>query len=266
MYTCASTREVVLELVRDTSSSAFIESFRRFITKRGCPAVVLSDNGPAFVAKSTQEFVIARNIKWKFNTAAAPWTGGFFERLVACIKNCLKKTLGRTTLRYDELQTIICEVELTINSRPLVSIYDDSLEEAITPNHLLFGRKMDIHNTTSDSENMLEVNPTKRFRYIQTVIYHFWKRWRTEYLTSLREYQRAQNSRNILRTPEVNDIVSIKDEKLPRQQWRLGRVIELIRGRDDKVRAVKLLVGKSRTILDRPINLLYPLEWDISEY
>ena len=110
-YTCASTRVVVLDVVRDTSSTTFIDTFCRLITRRGCPSVVLSDNGSAFTAKNTKEFIIVRNIKWKFNIAAVPWTGGFFERLVACVKNCIKKTIGRTTLRFDELQTVISEVE-----------------------------------------------------------------------------------------------------------------------------------------------------------
>ena len=91
LYTCASTRGVVLEGVRDASSTAFLESIRRFIARRGCPQVVVSDNGSAYTASETQQFVTERNIDWRFNVPAAPWMGGFFERLVACVKNCLKK-------------------------------------------------------------------------------------------------------------------------------------------------------------------------------
>ena len=101
LYTCAATRGVVLEVVRNTSSAAFLDSFRRFISRRGCPSVIISDNGSPFTAKDTQDFIIERNVTWKFNIAAACWTGGFFERLVACVKNCIKKTVGRATLRYD---------------------------------------------------------------------------------------------------------------------------------------------------------------------
>ena len=164
---------------------------------------------------------------------------------------------------FDELQTVISEVELTIKLRPLVAMYEDITEEAITPNHLLLGRKVNIYNTSS--ENEFEFNPSRRMKYVQTVISHFWKRWSTEYVTSSREYQRVQNSQKILRTPEVNDIVIIKDDKLPRHQWQLGRVMELIRGRDENVRAVKLMVGKNRARIDRPINLLYPLEFDVGK-
>ena len=79
-----------------------------------------------------------------------------FDRLVACVKNCIKKAVCRPTLRFDELQSVISEVELTINSCPLVARYDESMEEEITTNHLLFGRNVNIQNTSS--ENEYEVN------------------------------------------------------------------------------------------------------------
>ena len=92
---------------------------------------------------------------------------------------------------------------------------------------------------------------------------HFWYRWRSEYLTSLREYQKLQNTRKLPRIPKLNHIVIINDDKLPRHQWRLGRIIELIKGRDGEIRAVNLLVGKSHSVIDRPINLVYPIEYGI---
>ena len=90
---CDASRGVLLETVRDASSVTFIDSLQRFIARRGCPRVILSDNGPAYTSKETQEFITERNIIWKFNVAAASWTGGFFERLVACVRNCVKKLL-----------------------------------------------------------------------------------------------------------------------------------------------------------------------------
>ena len=222
---------------------------------------MISDNGSTFIANETRRFAVDRSIYWKFNVAKAPWTGGFFERLIACVKNCIKKTIGCALLRFDELLTVVSEVELTINSRPIVALYDDIVEDAISPNHLLFGRKLDICNTESDE--IPETNPSKRMKYIQIVLSHYWKRWSTEYLTSLREYQKSRSIKKTLRVPHVNDIVIIKIEKLPRQKWPLGRVTELVPSRDGSVRAVKVLVGKTGSTLERPVNLLYPLEFDV---
>ena len=142
MYTCASSRGVILDLVQDTSAASFISSCTRFIPRRGCPQVFLSDNGIAFTAKEAQEFAARQNIEWKFSVSEAPWFGGFWEGLVACVKNCLKKTIDRNTFRYDEMQTVLREVEMIVNSRPLLTLYDDTREETITPNHLLFGQKI----------------------------------------------------------------------------------------------------------------------------
>ena len=50
---------------------------------------------------------------------------------------------------------------------------------------------------------------------------------------------------------------------MPRQQWRLGRILNLIIGRDARIRAVKLLVSKTRAIIERPINLIFPLECEV---
>ena len=39
-------------------------------------------------------------IEWKFNSERAPWWGGFFERMVGCVKRCLRKVLGNARLTY----------------------------------------------------------------------------------------------------------------------------------------------------------------------
>ena len=178
LYTCATSRGIILDLVKDTSASCFVNSCIKFISRGGCPQVFLSDNGPAFKCRETQEFAALRNIEWKFSIAEAPNFGWFWERLVACVKNCLKKTIGRASLRFDELQAILNEIGLTLNSRPLVPIYDDTTEEAITPNHLLFGGSLNaINNETHPNICTKELN--KRYTYLEKLLKHFWERWTT---------------------------------------------------------------------------------------
>lgn len=36
--------------------------------------------------------------------------GGFWERLVKSVKRCLKKTIGKASLTFDEMATLIVEV------------------------------------------------------------------------------------------------------------------------------------------------------------
>ena len=119
LYTCASTRGIVLDVVDNMSSNAFLNSLRKFIARRGAPSLFVSDNGTSFKAIETQNFIATREITWKFNLEAAPWWGGFWERLVALVKACLKKAVGHKRLTYVELVTFLQEVECVLNIRPL---------------------------------------------------------------------------------------------------------------------------------------------------
>ena len=89
--TCASSCGIYLNLVRDYTSESCIKVLRRFISNRGSPQVIISDYGKYFTNEHAQNFVNSSNIKWKFNTEGAPWTGGFFERLIRSVKRCLKR-------------------------------------------------------------------------------------------------------------------------------------------------------------------------------
>ena len=49
LYSCFTVRAVHIQMAYDLSTSSFINSFRRFIGRRGLPKRVLSDNGTNFV-------------------------------------------------------------------------------------------------------------------------------------------------------------------------------------------------------------------------
>ena len=72
IYTCVSTPGVILDVVPDGSAETFITSLKKSISRRGCPAKILSDNGGVFVADITQKFVNFRNVKWDFSLKEAP--------------------------------------------------------------------------------------------------------------------------------------------------------------------------------------------------
>ena len=94
IYTCASTRAIILDVVHNYHSSTFINCFKRFIAKLGCSSTVISDNGKTFISEDTQTFVSNHFINWKFNVEKAPWWGGMWERLVSCVKRCIKNVLA----------------------------------------------------------------------------------------------------------------------------------------------------------------------------
>ncbi|GFW71857.1 integrase catalytic domain-containing protein [Trichonephila clavipes] len=152
LFTCAVTRAVHLELVSDMSTKCFLLALRRFLARRGNCKVIYSDNARTFKAAERelayfanilkdsefQNFVADKGIHWKFIVERAPWWGGFYERLVKTIKDPLRKILGRALLTFEELSTILSEVEVIVNHRPLTYVENDPGEpEPLTPAHFL---------------------------------------------------------------------------------------------------------------------------------
>ena len=117
-----------------------LDSFGPLCLKRGCPRCVFLDGNSNFVATETHEFVNSLGVEWKINSPLTPWHGGFFERLVKSTKSLLEKELYHFKLNYNELQTILFEVEGILHNRPLIYYSADNNETCITPNHFLFRR------------------------------------------------------------------------------------------------------------------------------
>ena len=97
---------------------------------------MLTDNAKTFksasvdvkkISKSSEvkKYLANRQIDWQFIMEQAPWWGGFWERLVRSVKRCLKKSVGRSLLTFEELRTLVVEIEATMNNRPLTCMYDD---------------------------------------------------------------------------------------------------------------------------------------------
>ncbi len=108
---------------------------------------------------------------------------------------------------------------------------------------------------------------TKRWRRVQYLVEQFWSRWKKEYLLNISTRQKWHTPRRNLR---VNDVVIIKEDMLPRSQWKLGRVVETVKESDGFVRRVKVQVGEQKsvskcnqpskpTIIERPIQKLVVL-------
>ena len=80
--------------------------------------------------------------EWTFNLEKAPGWGGIFERMIKSAERCLKKSVGRASMTYDELSTLVTEIEAVLNSRPLTYVSTVDLEEPLTPSHLLLGYRI----------------------------------------------------------------------------------------------------------------------------
>ena len=153
VFSCNSSRAIHLELVIDLTVDGFLRCFHCFSARRGLPRLVTSDNASTFKAASKillkliksskmQAYFASKNITWKFLLEKAPWQGGCFERLIRIVKRTLKKILGNAFLSYEELQTVVTDVECTVNSRPITYLYSNEQIKPLTPSHLVAGRRL----------------------------------------------------------------------------------------------------------------------------
>ena len=181
--------------------------------------------------------------------------GGVWERQIrtarSVLSSLLKKHPGR--LNDETLRTLLTEVESIVNSRPLtVDNLGDETIGAITPNHLLTMKSKVILQPPGVFQEA-DLYCQRKWRAVQYLANVFWGRWRKEFLASLQCRQKwLETKRNMA----VDDIVLLKEDNAARNQWPLGRVVEVLPGGDGLVRTVKVKVAKSKDPLTRSITKL----------
>ena len=246
-----------------------INSFRRFVARRGLPETVRSDNGTNFVAGNRElreaidewnvqqidEFMVQRNVKWIFNPPAASHQGGVWERCIRTIRKILNALIKEQTLDDESLNTLMCEIEAIVNSRPITKVSDDPRDpQPLTPNHLLLlrsGPQLPPGLFTNE-----DTYSRRRWRQVQHLANTFWKKWIREYLPQLQERHKWTNQRRNL---SIDDVVLVIDDKFPRSSMPLGRVLEVYRNAQDGcVRSAK--VKTTTSTLVRPITKIVLLE------
>lgn len=125
------------------------------------------------------------------------------------------------------------EVENVIDSRPLTveNLSEPGSPELITPNHLLTS-KTEIVLPPPGSLERLDLYSRKRLRRGHFIVSQFWFRVRREFSPFLCT---RQNLNTPQRDCKVGDIVIIQEDDLPRNQWLLGRVTEVIPSKDGRI-------------------------------
>lgn len=166
LFTCASTRAVHLELTRGLSVKSFLLAFRKFTSQRGLPATITSDNAKTFrsssqdIRKITWEeevwrYLANKQITWNFTVEKARLWEDSGKGLWEASRNPREVY----TLRFDELDTVLVEIEAVINSRLLTYMYDD--EESLSyPSDLIYTLRFDLIWFTVDKSHQLR---TRKF-------------------------------------------------------------------------------------------------------
>lgn len=260
VFVCFSVKAVHLEVVTELSTEAFLAAFDRFVARRGLPSDIFSDCGTNFIGADKQLQLLINSLdgqraitdartacQWHFNPPQAPHFGGLWEAAVRSMKRLLIRTMGTHIFTYEEFTTLLARVEAVLNSRPLTPLITDPADlEYLSPGHFLIGQPLLAVPPRVTFES--HVNLSQRWKLLDQCHQAFWRRWSTEYLTSLQG-----RSKWTTEVPNVklNDVVVIIDRQSPPLTWRLGRILELLPGHDGVVRVVRLLTQQGQ--ITRPV-------------
>ncbi|VIO99988.1 Uncharacterized protein BM_BM17124 [Brugia malayi] len=258
LFTCFTIRAVHLEMAENLSAENFSHVLRRFIARRGYPKLILSDNASQF------QLVFKTIMEENANFLA---TKGL-------TKKALRKAIGRKLLKEGELITLIAEIEGILNTRPLTYVGFDDYRIIRPIDFISPMASLDLPiNYDSDQDEYTPYTIKTKDKLVKywtttlTTLDVFWKLWKEEYLTSLRERtQRELKSPRIVekRVPHENEIVLLNEPEIPRGVWKLARIIKINRGWDGKIRSATIQLPNGKQI-DRSINMLYPMEIDATE-
>ncbi|VDP42544.1 unnamed protein product [Heligmosomoides polygyrus] len=273
LFTCTTKRAIHLEMVADNSTIRILLAFRRFISRSGTPDLIMSDIAATFKTilvnelknlaehKAVQEFSTAASLKWRLITPLSPWKGGFYERLVGSVKTALKKTVQRKTLDLWNLQTLLSEIEATLNTRPVTPMTGNTAENArilrpldlINPQFIRNHKKhlscLSLRSAQSFLRNVLgtlaQAGTLAQLWYLQAL--------------ADRNQLRIAKKQESGNRPKVGDVVLMQTDNTTRSSWPLGLIVQVNKSADEAVRSANLKTGKQK-LLDRSANQFIPLE------
>lgn len=269
LFVCLVTKAIHLEFVSDLSTSAFMAALDRFVSRRGSPNEIFSDNGRNFrgaanclrevydyLEKNRSDLstvLTDRNIHWNFQPPYSPHFGGIYESGIKQAKRLMRHTVGDQSLTFEEFSTLFCRIEAILNSRPLCAPSQDPNEEAttLTPGHFLVGASlMSIPERPMD----LTVSPYLRWKRVKHMTQSFWNRWSREYLHTLLPRKKWTESHGEVK---LGDLVLMKNTATLPTHWPIAKIIATHPGPDGIVRVVTVLCQGNN--YRRAVNRLVPL-------
>lgn len=266
LFICMATRAVHLEAVSELSTQGFLAAFKRFIARRGHCSDIYSDNGTNFVGASKElkqlflsekalllpelaDWMANNGTEWHFIPPYAPNFGGLWESAIKSCKFHLKRVIGNSTLTFEEMTTVLSQIEACLNSRPISCIDDQGDRLPLTPGHFLVGEPLIV--APDHQYDHSPVSSLRRWQYCQRMLQDFWKRWSQEYLT---QFLQRHKWRQQIPEPKIGDVVLVKELDLPPARWLLGKVVATHPGLDKVTRVVTLQCKNS--LIKRPVSKL----------
>lgn len=265
---CEATHAVHIELVSKLTTDAFIAALRRFIGRRGLCNSIFCDNGTNFVGADSEMKRWKRNlldheenirdellegcIDFHFSPANSPHFNGLAEAAVKSMKHHLRRVLGQASLTYEEMTTLLVQIEAVMNSRPLAALSEDPNDlQVLTPAHFIIGGPLrTLVEPVEDSKADLHL----RYRRLRQLSQHIWQRWSKEYLSQRQQRNKWTSQGNEMKPQQL---VVIMDDNTRPHTWPVGRIQAIHPGEDGIVRVAS--VTAKNGILQRAVHRLCPL-------
>ncbi|GFW94081.1 integrase catalytic domain-containing protein [Trichonephila clavipes] len=242
LFVCLATKAVHIEAVRDLTTDSFIAALRRFSARRGAPRHIYSDNGTNFVgARRKLDEIRKLWLSLPTNEAISYYLS----------KSSIDWHFILPSSPHFELTTLLTQIEGLLNSRPLSYVNDSDIEciSTLTPSHFLTGDVL----LSVPEELPSTSNHRDRWELLQNIKRGFWKKWSSEFISSLQPRKKWQDAQPNLKE---DDIVLIKEEGPP-GTWPMARVLQVHPGNDGLVRVATVKTQDS--VFKRPVHKLIKL-------
>lgn len=196
IFVCLATKALHIDAVSDLTAQSFIAALRRFVSRKGTVENIFSDNGTNLTsanqilnelseieAKTFNEQLsnesIRKKITWHFSPPRSAHFNGLVEAAVKSTKFHLKRSMKDAVFTFEELATVLSQIEAILNSRPICELSNDPNDlTVLTPAHFL---NTAATQTVADEDlSECKSNRLNRWQLVQKMNQEFWKKWRHE--------------------------------------------------------------------------------------
>ena len=274
LVTCLCTRAVWISPLVDMTLDSVIHALARVQSQFPGLKNLFSDQGSNFKgakrelneAKEMLEFdlnelnekLCDKQIKWQFGPANCGHWGGSWERVIGLVKQNMKAVINGKTITREEFTTLCYSVSNVVNRRPITPVSEDPDDfSCLSPAHFLYP-----YEDQMDSDHFIPPIPSSgatlrsKWTTMQSLLDEFWIQWQNQLVMEQRDRPKWQKKTVPLKK---NALVMIMDDVLPRNRWRIARVLEPIVSEDGLTRRY-LLVDAFKNQMERHREALVELE------
>jgi hypothetical protein len=159
------------------------------------------------------------------------------------MKRHLRRTFGSHIATFEELQTLLFEIEACLNSIHLMVNWEDPLIPSyLSSGHFLIGQPI-TQIPSVDSTNVRS-NALSRWQLYQQMLQQFWKLWSSDYLQQLQQRRRWHHTSPNL---QPDSLVLLREDNIPPMQWPTAIIQDVQPGRDEHVRAVTVKTPRAQS-------------------